>query len=79
MRIKIEEKRIIPNAPKPYCVQMIVNRNNGFDVPIPQATATIDEFEPPMVNVAKRDTPGSLTLAARDSPEIPCYCVLMSG
>ena len=80
MRIKIEEKRTIPGAPTPYCVQMTVNKNNGFDAS--QMTVPIIELPPPMATVpaAKRDTPGGLMLAARDSyDETSCSCGMLSS
>jgi hypothetical protein len=77
-RIKIEEERI-PDAPKPYCVQMLVNQNLGID-PIPQSTVYIPEYPPPVtVSAAKRDIPGSLTLAARASYESSCFCGRLSN
>jgi hypothetical protein len=76
-RIKIEEERM-PHALPPYCVQMLVNQNLGID-PIPQSTVYIPEYPPPVtVSAAKRDIPGSFTLAARASYESSCFCERLS-
>jgi hypothetical protein len=59
---------------------MNVNKNNGVDAS--QISVPINELPPPMatVAVAKRDTLGSLTLAARDSyDETSCSCGMLSS
>lgn len=71
--LKIEEKRL-PDAPRPYCVQMEVNNGGDIGGPISQPVYIEELPLPVTVTAEKRDTPGSLTLAARASYESPCFC-----
>jgi hypothetical protein len=50
--------------------------NNGGDIggPVSQPVYIEELSLPVTVPAEKRDTPGSLTLAARASYESPCFC-----
>jgi len=82
-RVKVEERRSNPNAPQPYCVQMI-SSGTGF---APSTNTIVINEKPPPTGSSKRsypreeNDPESFKLDARssvDSYSNSCYCDWLS-
>jgi hypothetical protein len=81
-RVKIEEKRLIPDAPRPYCVQMQV-LDNWQVVPFNNQITLINAMQPGMSSTSQKreDDDDEHGLFARDDDgyDNTCYCDWLSG
>ncbi|KAL1961720.1 hypothetical protein VTN77DRAFT_1120 [Rasamsonia byssochlamydoides] len=84
-RIKIEEKRAIPNAPQPYCTQMQV-LGDGMVVPLPNNPIVIETIQPSATPSSGSSSGSSQkresnVLWARDDDgyDNNCYCEWLWG